>query len=622
MFTTPLGLLALLGVPLVLALHVFRRRFVPREISALFLWQREDRSSPAGRRRQNLMRSPSLWCELIAALAIGLALGGPRSCGTHSAEHLVVVLDSSASMSAQTQTDSISDRARTLLAQRIEDLPPGSRVSLLATGPEPTVLSGPLAMPAEAIAALDQWHPALGTHDWNESLALAAELASQERYTLITDARPSMPLGPNLEWIAIGEALDNLGFVDVLRTPTEIHLVVQNFSNQPARADLRVFELDPATSRQRLEFARTSFDLQPLERRVHKLALPEDSPAIAARTALFRATLEPDALALDNEVVLVPPPLRRLELTSPFQPDIAKSLGLSTDASASAPHIDRLLELVPNSRAALISERADLTIAGQASPSPNTWSLVVSNAPGARKEFIGPFLLAAGDPIVAGLSLTGLVWSANPDIQLTGRPLISAGDLPLLTRSGNTLSLNLDPSRSTLMQTPDWPILLSNLAEERRRFLPGPERTNLRIGEDLSIRTLERRRLSLTPKLLLGPAAKDAKALSARSAVTSDWLLWATPQAPGLYALASALESPNIESASQATSETTWIAVNLLGGGESDLRHLQTSKTESEARNATTDTEPNWTLALLAGLGLLAVLLDGLFVSGQLRGRV
>ena len=62
--------------------------------------------------------------------------------------------------------------------------------------------------------------------------------------------------------------------------------------------------------------------------------------------------------------------------------------------------------------------------------------------------------------------------------------------------------------------------------------------------------------------------------------------------------------------------------MNLLGGGESDLRHLQTSKTESEARNATADTEPNWTLALLAGLGLLAVLLDGLFVSGQLRGRV
>ena len=171
-----------------LALHVFRRRFVPREISALFLWQREDRSSPAGRRRQNLMRSPSLWCELIAALAIGLALGGPRSCGTPRAEHLVVVLDSSASMSAQTQTDSISDRARTLLAQRIEDLPPGSRVSLLATGPGPTVLSGPLAMPAEAIAALDQWHPALGTHDWNESLALAAEHASQERFTLITVA--------------------------------------------------------------------------------------------------------------------------------------------------------------------------------------------------------------------------------------------------------------------------------------------------------------------------------------------------------------------------------------------------------------------------------------------------
>lgn len=614
----------MLGVPLVLALHVFRRRFVPREISALFLWQREDRSSPAGRRRQNLMRSPSLWCELLAALALGLALGGPRSCGTPRAEHLVVVLDSSASMSAKTPTGSLADRARALIAARIQDLPSGSRISLIATGPEPKVLSGPLALPAEALEALKHWDPAIGTHDWNESLALAAELASGERHMLITDAPPSTPLGPNLEWIAIGEALDNLGFVDVLRTPTEIQLVVQNFSNQPARADLRVFELDPATGRQRLEFARTSFDLQPLERRAHKLALPSDSPAIAAQAALFRATLEPDALALDNEVVLVPPPLRRLELTSPFQSDIAKSLGLATDAALTAPYIDRLLELIPNSRVALSSERADLTIAGQASTSPNTWSLVVSNAPGARKEFIGPFLLAAGDPIVAGLSLTGLVWSANPDIRLTGRPLISAGDLPLLTRSGNTLMLNLDPARSTLMQTPDWPILLSNLAEERRRVLPGPERTNLRMGEDLSVRTLERRRLTLTPKWLLGPKAKDAVATRGRSAVTSDWLLWSTPEAPGLYALTSALESPSGVAptpASQADSEPTWIAVNLLGGGESDLRFLKRAEAQSEARNATTDTEPNWTLAWLAGLGLLAVLLDGLFVSGRLGGR-
>ena len=37
-FSNPLGLLALLAIPLVLYLHLFRRRFEPRRVSALFLF--------------------------------------------------------------------------------------------------------------------------------------------------------------------------------------------------------------------------------------------------------------------------------------------------------------------------------------------------------------------------------------------------------------------------------------------------------------------------------------------------------------------------------------------------------------------------------------------------------
>ena len=39
MFQSPLGLLALLGVPAVVLLHLFRRRFERRPVSALFLWE-------------------------------------------------------------------------------------------------------------------------------------------------------------------------------------------------------------------------------------------------------------------------------------------------------------------------------------------------------------------------------------------------------------------------------------------------------------------------------------------------------------------------------------------------------------------------------------------------------
>jgi len=101
MFANPLGLLALLAVPAVVALHLYRRRFEPRVVSALFLWGADDRAPVAGRKREPLRTSVSFWSELGAAALLALAFAGPRSgCAAGRSEHLVIVLDSSDSMGA------------------------------------------------------------------------------------------------------------------------------------------------------------------------------------------------------------------------------------------------------------------------------------------------------------------------------------------------------------------------------------------------------------------------------------------------------------------------------------------------------------------------------------------
>src|SRR5262252_10691585 len=99
-FAHPLGLLALAAVPAVVALHLFRRRFAERPVSALFLWQAVDHASVAGRRLEPLHRNPSFWLELLAAALLGLACAAPRLPWTQPARHLVVVVDGSLSMAA------------------------------------------------------------------------------------------------------------------------------------------------------------------------------------------------------------------------------------------------------------------------------------------------------------------------------------------------------------------------------------------------------------------------------------------------------------------------------------------------------------------------------------------
>jgi len=644
-FTSPLGLLALLGVPLVIALHMFRRRFSPREVSALFLWDLEDPTAAAGRKRQRLMRSPSFWCELIAALLLGLALGGPRSCGASSAEHLVVLLDSSASMSAvgAAGTDgevSFAERARELALERLEDLPAGSRISLIASGAEPRVLAGPLALPAEAAAALATWRPAQGAHAFDDGLALAGELAQAERVLFLTDRPPPGTPAPNVEWIAVGEPLDNLALAEVVRTRDAVQLTVQSFAPAEERADLRIYVLDPESGRPQLELARESF-MVPGGQRVTRTYELAGATAFDPATALLRATLEPDALALDNEVHIAPPAARTLALGTGFNAVTSAQLGLASSAEAPAPYLDRIASVVPDSVGVGTPKEAHLWL-GAAAIETSAWELLVARGTGST-AFVGPFLIAAGDPLVRGLTLQGVVWRASPDLALPGRPLISAGDLPLATLDGNTLWLNLVPEGSTLTLSPDWPILLSNLAEERRRVLPGLERSNVRLGEDVVVHVEEREALQLTPRFLA-----DAPAPEALETISTRRVVWPAPAVPGLYVLtresrplrangpsATTVEGGAIAAADSGAEDRpstpdeadlakdpapAWLAVNLLGGPESDLRDAASGARESDANSALARTEPNHTAALMALAALLALLLDGLFVTGRIGG--
>ncbi|MBL9077743.1 MAG: BatA domain-containing protein, partial [Planctomycetes bacterium] len=90
-FTAPLGLLALLAVPAVLVLHLFRRRLPERRVAGLFLWHGDRLVTTAGRTRTRLLRTPSLWLELLAAVVLAAWLAG-LSFGGARARHLVVVL--------------------------------------------------------------------------------------------------------------------------------------------------------------------------------------------------------------------------------------------------------------------------------------------------------------------------------------------------------------------------------------------------------------------------------------------------------------------------------------------------------------------------------------------------
>jgi hypothetical protein len=484
-FATPLGLIALASIPAIVAIHLFRRRFPPRPVAGLFLWQTGRHLPEGGGRIDKLPITYSLLLECLAALALSLLFAGARLSTAAEARHLVVLLDDSASMAARNaRGESARDRgARRVLAE-IDRLSSTGRVSLVLSGDRPAVIAGPSVLPAAARSALDRWQPRAPHHSLEMGLRLARELAGRNGQLLIvTDAMPSADGQADpaaAQWTAAGEALPNVGIIAAERTLTPeegrggVLLTLGNYSEkaQARQVRIRAGEKDVSITQVTVPPAVSTL----------KLPLAVGLPAV-------RVSLDDDALARDNEVVLAEPRPTVVAIDNRLPP------GRGHDA------LDRAIGALSNvTRGESGQLQFVSTDALETPASPGVWRAAVGRPParlageGGAQDFVGPFVLEKRHPLLSGVTLAGVVWAgASPLSASAGHPLAFADTRPVisdLTGAGDptTLLFNLDLERTNLVRAPDWPILISNLVELRRQNLPGPERWNYRAGELIRVR--------------------------------------------------------------------------------------------------------------------------------------
>ena len=486
-FTTPLGLLALLAIPAIVAIHLFRRRFPVRPVAGLFLWQMAQRTPEGGGRITRLPISTSLILECLAALALALILGGARLSPAGVSQHLVVLLDDSASMAAANAAgESARDRALRRVLTAIDRLGPGGRITLIISGERPSVLVGPAALALEARSALERWRPDALHHSLALGVRLARELAGRTgRLMVISDLAPGARGEGEIDgalWVSVGEPLGNVGITAAERTlsPDEgrgmVSLTFGNYSGSAVRRHLRMTAGDK-------EVGSRDIDVPPGVSS-STLPLPPGLPAV-------RIDLSADALSRDNEVTLAEPRPRIVGVENRLRDGrgrqaLIKALGAAAGVTqAESGHL------------AFIEAAAIDT-----APSAGVWKAAFGRppagwlGPGESRDFIGPFVLEKRHPLLFGMTLGGVVWpGVMPLAPSAVRPLVSAGDQVLIgvpavnpARPDPAYLFNIDLDRTNLIRAPDWPILISNLIEMRRQSLPGPERWNYQIGEWVRVR--------------------------------------------------------------------------------------------------------------------------------------
>jgi hypothetical protein len=503
--TYPLAMLALATLPALAAIYILRNRFRRRQVSSLLLWRFQVQSKSGGAKIHRLQLPLLFFLELLALLLLVTAATGPRWKLPQSARPLIVVLDDSFSMRATHDGVSAQTRAKNFLEKLFRRQPPPATRLILA-GTEPRSLGSSAKNWRDVDDLLSQWKCWSPDAAIDRAVTLASELGKQQANILVlTDHKPAEQkiTGQRLEWHAFGSPEDNVAIVNASRTAfgdqDRCLLEIANFSSAARTVKLVIGTPNSgsasATNRAEREFgAPQILALGAHESQRVVFNIPSSASAL-------RATLEPDALAEDNEVQLLPPIRKRVRVQVALTNENLSALANRTlDATGLRAAISENPELVISESgdvvgqaSSLSSSNTDINATGKMLV-PLSWTLRWSSA-GATNAYTGPFIVDNSHPLAAGIALEGVVWAAASTTNSPGEiPVILAGNVPLLSTRDDVsgrrhLALNFNPTLSTLQNTPDWPILFWNILSWRISEMPGLQESNARLGTEVILKT-------------------------------------------------------------------------------------------------------------------------------------
>ena len=464
-------MLALLGIPALLAIHFLQRKARELPVSTLFLLDHTRREAAGGRSFERLIPSVPLWMQLLAVLILAWFLAEPRYRKAGSVQRIAIVLDSSASMSVF--KDEMIKRLDEVLPEIRGTASEAQFTVLEATPDRPRVYAG--SSMEELKFALAKWQAMDGPVDPTQALRLARSLVSREGTVLHVTDTPTATLPFDARQLAVGEPLENAGFTGVSFATEEGALVwralVKNHSNKPIERTWSVQTAAGATEPRPLQLA-------PGALITLQAAFPKDARNV-------RIVLSGDRFPLDDVLPIIEPkpkPISLFTATSPAFTALAEKLLQSLDTAE------------PSNDAA----SADLAIASYnpLDPVVSSGNAIVFVEDETRTgAWLKGGIVAEPHPLMDGLNWQSLL--ARETIQLEQAPednvLLWQDKRPLILlreKDGiRKLLFNFDPGLSNAEKQPAFIVLLHRFAESIRAAKVAPVSANLESNQALELTT-------------------------------------------------------------------------------------------------------------------------------------
>lgn len=572
--THPAALWALLGLPIVLAIHFLQRRSRRQVVTTLFLLDQMRRQSETGNRFERLRLSIPLWLQLLMVLLFTWLLAGPRWLKKDAVQRLAIVLDSSASMQA------FRAPAEQGLQKALHSLisPVGAaELSLWSSDPEtPSLYHG--ASSLELQAALRSWDPVLGVHDFTPTLRAARSLAGDKgTVLLLTDHLPAQTLPFNAQVLSVGNETANVGWVGITVEEKDKQwlwrALVRNYSRTAQERQWRV-EAEGKAS------AWSNLTLGPGEAR--SLSGPFADSGEGSHLTL---SLTPDGFTMDDQLPVLRPQAKQL------------ALQITTTKGRSAQELNDLFQRFADCTLVDATATADIRILAWppsvALQDDQHACVFASPAAVADTPYLQGQIVAEEHPLTQGLNWQsllareGMVIPRDPHDRVLlwqgERPLISLRSLP---SGAEQLFCHFDLVSSNARKLPALAVLLHRFLESIRQNKVAKESANFDLRQRLQV-AYSRQGVPLTYR----------QASGTQTIPLAQVHLLRAPAKPGFFEIR------------QGESLLLSGAAHFADAREADFNEAkpfdELAKLTTAQQEVTHESDPNWRLWLLLLLGAL-----------------
>ena len=298
-FLFPLGLLGLIGIPILIIVYIIKSKYAEITVSSTFIWRLSEKFLKRRNPLNKLTGIIGLILQLLMVAVLSFAIAHPMITLSGAANEYCFVIDGSASMR---MTDSEGNTRFDIAKQEIEGIidgaAEGSVYSLIYVGDGTRVVYERNENKESAKLLLSELDASYGTSEYADAIGKAQMIFERNPSTLtylVTDKKYEKM--NNAELICVGDESENYAVSNVAYTLLSNTLTVTgNVTSYTSDADLELaLYLDGDTNPAAMQSVQVS-------------ANNPTSFSLACTTKTFSSikvkVLNEDALALDNEIII------------------------------------------------------------------------------------------------------------------------------------------------------------------------------------------------------------------------------------------------------------------------------------------------------------------------------